>query len=268
MDDLPRRKLAEIVAQYGPSVWEDPRRCRALLMDLCGESRREIFVLVSAVEEGVPAELHQSPAGVPTELLLARLTERLVDNRALDEEAARWAVESWALALGMRLPPRPAVSERPMAPPAPRSNRIDDRQLAALVAQLAGLNRVDLPVLYGDITDDGLAHLAGLSNLVALDLFWCRRITDRGMVHLRGLTGLTSLGLSGTQVTDLGLARLTTLVNLARLDLSWCAGITDAGLAYLRGLGRLVELDLRGCARVTARGVQSLQRPGREIQWP
>jgi len=267
MDDLPRRKLAEIVAQYGPSVWEDPRRCRALLMDLCGEHRREIFVLVSAAEEEVATELRDVPAGVPTELLLARLTERLVDNRALDEDAARWAVESWALALGMRLPPRAARSER-AAPPAPRSHRIDDRQLAALAPQLAGLTRVDLPILYGDITDDGLAHLAGLSNLAALDLFWCRRITDRGMVHLRGLTGLTSLGLSGTQVTDLGLARLTTLVNLARLDLSWCAGVTDAGLAYLRGLVRLAELDLRGCARVTARGVQSLQRPGRAIRWP
>ena len=31
MNELPRRKLCELVAAQGRSVWEDPRRCRALL---------------------------------------------------------------------------------------------------------------------------------------------------------------------------------------------------------------------------------------------
>ena len=291
MNDLPRQKLAEIVKRYGPSVCEDPRRCRALLMDLCGEYRREIFCLVSAVEEEVAAELREVQSGVPVELLLERLTNRLVDNCALDEEAACWTVESWALALGIKPPPRPARRPRPRRP-APRSDRIDDRRLAALVQQVAGLSHVELTLAHGDVTDAGLAHLAALPNLTALDLFECTRITNRGLTYLRGLTRLTSLDLTGTQITDVGLARLTTLSNLSRLDLSRCAGITDNGLAYLRaftrlthldlsgtgitdvglshlrGLHRLVGLNLQGCERVTSRGVQALRRPGRDIQWP
>jgi tetratricopeptide (TPR) repeat protein len=105
-DDLPRRKLREIVAyrealadKTGRDVLKDPQLCKALLKDLCGEHKREIFVLVTALEEGIAANLLAAQENMPLQVLLAQLTERLVDNRALNENAARWAVESWALAL-------------------------------------------------------------------------------------------------------------------------------------------------------------------------
>ena len=40
--------------------------------------------------------LHRS-ASMPIQALLAQLTRRLRDNAALAEDAARWAVESWAV---------------------------------------------------------------------------------------------------------------------------------------------------------------------------
>jgi WD40 repeat protein len=101
MNDLPRRTLSELVVRYGPSLGDDPRRTEGLLRDFCGEHKREIFVLVSAAEEQVPADLLALQDSVPHKILLAQLTRRLQDNLALARDAARWGVESWALALGM-----------------------------------------------------------------------------------------------------------------------------------------------------------------------
>ena len=124
MNDLPRQKLRELIVQYGRSLCDDPRRCEALLKDYCGQYKREIFVLVNALKNRVAEELINASAGVPPALLLGRLIQRLEDELGLAENAARWAVESWALALGMSVAsverPRPAPEPpRPLvAPPA------------------------------------------------------------------------------------------------------------------------------------------------------
>ncbi|MFO1419716.1 MAG: SUMF1/EgtB/PvdO family nonheme iron enzyme [Candidatus Competibacteraceae bacterium] len=137
MNDLPRQKLRELIVQYGRSLCDDPRRCEALLKDYCGQYKREIFVLVSALKNRVAEDLINASAGVPLTLVVGRLIQRLEDELGLAENAARWAVESWALALGMPVasvePPRPTpptstVEPRvkevepprpPVAPPAP-----------------------------------------------------------------------------------------------------------------------------------------------------
>jgi hypothetical protein len=103
LNNVPRQKLREIVAQYGRAVCENPSYCKGLLLDLCGEYKREVNILVTVLEEHVVDELLHISAGVPTELVLARLSERLYDNRGMEKEAARWGVESWALALGMSI---------------------------------------------------------------------------------------------------------------------------------------------------------------------
>lgn len=101
MNELPRRKLSEIVARHGRSIIADPRRIEALLRDYCGAYRREISVLVSAVEEHAVSDLLAARDGLPQKVLLARLTQRLCDNLGLAEDAARWSIETWALALGV-----------------------------------------------------------------------------------------------------------------------------------------------------------------------
>lgn len=101
MNDIPRQKLREIIIQFGRGLIDEPRRLEGLLNDLCGEYKREIFVLVNAVKAKVPEDLLVSRGNLPQEVLLVRLTNRLVDKLALSDEAAQWAVESWALALGI-----------------------------------------------------------------------------------------------------------------------------------------------------------------------
>ena len=101
MNDLPRQKLVEIVAKHGKSVLENARRCEGLLRDYCGSFRREVSVLTMAVEERVPLDLLAAAKNTPRQVLLKRLAQRLCDNLALSETAARWAVNSWAFALGV-----------------------------------------------------------------------------------------------------------------------------------------------------------------------
>ncbi|MBN1261901.1 MAG: WD40 repeat domain-containing protein [Anaerolineae bacterium] len=101
MDNLPREKLDFIIKQYGRAVIDEPRRVEALLRDLAGQHKREIFVLVSALEEGITADLVLLGQQLPPQVLFARLARRLQDHRAFDREAALWAVESWALVLGV-----------------------------------------------------------------------------------------------------------------------------------------------------------------------
>lgn len=100
MNNIPRQMLARITAKYGKEICSDARRCESLLNDLCGAYRREINVLVNAVEERVPLDLLAGAASMPLELLLTRLEKRLEQQTALTADASRWAVESWALALG------------------------------------------------------------------------------------------------------------------------------------------------------------------------
>ncbi len=123
MNDLPREQLKYLIGQYGLSLAEDPKRCEALLRDFCGQYRKEINVLVSAIKEAIPADLNSSQHRVPSDLLLAQLTKRLEDRLAIDRAAARWGVESWAIALGLTTQRDRRQVEEPVTNDLPPQNR-------------------------------------------------------------------------------------------------------------------------------------------------
>ena len=112
MNDLVRQRLAEIIAKHGHSLVDNAQRCEALLRDYCGQHKREINVLIGALKERVAADLMTSSAALPAEFLLARLARRLQDNLGFSEEASRWAVESWALALKVTTPATTAITRQ------------------------------------------------------------------------------------------------------------------------------------------------------------
>ena len=99
MNDSVREKLQEIISQYGRSLCDEPKRCKSLLLDFCGKDRREIFILIAALKEGVATDLLNSSNSISQQLVSARLVKRLQDNLGIAEEFAIWAVDSWALAL-------------------------------------------------------------------------------------------------------------------------------------------------------------------------
>ena len=101
------------------------------------------------------------------------------------------------------------------------------------LAKLAALkNVVALNLRDTKITSAGLAHLKGLSKLKRLHLERTA-VDDAGMVHLKGLTELEYLNLYGTKVTDKALDELTGLKKLQKLFV-WQTEVTDAGVAKLK----------------------------------
>ena len=102
---------------------------------------------------------------------------------------------------------------------------------------------VEVVFNFNDITDAGLVHLKGMTNLRSLRLSG-PKITDAGLAHLKDLTNLQTLNLRSTQVTDAGLVHLKGLTNLRELDLNRTK-VTDAGLVHLKGMNlkRLIIPD-------------------------
>lgn len=112
MDNAPRQVLKELIVTHGAALVDNPQRCKGLLLDRCQEQRREINILIQALEEQVTFDLRQASV-TPYPILQARLVKRLEDMRAMTEEAARWGVDSWALALGV-IQQEPPVQKGPV----------------------------------------------------------------------------------------------------------------------------------------------------------
>lgn len=298
MNGLPREKLRELIAQHGRALCDEPRRLEAFLRDLCGEHKREIFLLVSAVEEHVVADLLASGDGLPQDLVLGRLERKLVDRRAVTPVAARWAVESWASALGIfDRAGLGAISTRSGEYHAGKKGAFQSAcgfgvwgRPKASSGQWKGLGftpgtvefppQYELQILSNDrhsdlhvglspeltldwrkqIDDRELAHLATVNNLITLNLACSDQITDAGLAHLIPLRNLTNLDLrSCDQITDAGVAHLAAIKNLTDLALSGCNKITDTGLAHLVALGNLTDLRLSFCDKITDAGVAHLK---------
>lgn len=121
MSTATRETLHDLIHQYGPTLCETPFRVEGLLKDLCGEQPFQIHLLKSALEERVAADL-LVPTSLPKQMVLKRLAQRLWDRRRIEADAARWAVESWAIALGV-LPAdhatAPTLALDSPAPPSP-----------------------------------------------------------------------------------------------------------------------------------------------------
>ena len=157
---------------------------------------------------------------------------------------------------------------------------IDNRFLARLSSLTPNLQGLNLE--YNQITDDGLKHLATLTELRSLSLAYCRRITDRGLQHLAPLTqlrnlnlrwcdeitndglkhlapftDLRNLSLAWCSITNDGLQHLATLTQLRGLNLAWCK-ITDSGLKHLAPFKKLKNLSLAWCSQITNDGLQHL----------
>lgn len=133
-----------------------------------------------------------------------------------------------------------------------RQLELNDSQITGEGLQLLkGLKRlVALRLFCGKkITDKAVENIADLKQLRELDLRVLddgqyEQLTDAGVEHLKGLTELQKLSLSGHIITDAALKYLKGMKKLEYLDLNVNKKITGSGLEYVNGLGKLRELDL------------------------
>jgi hypothetical protein len=176
---------------------------------------------------------------------------------------------------------------------------LDDKALERFVAQYG--DRIwGLDLRHTKVTDDGLRHLEGLSQIQQLALgnddprfrLLVPRpispITDAGLIHLKGLTRLMNLHLDGLPITDAGLdalkdlptlgglylsrtkikgpglGRLKSLPNLAGLYLDQ-SEINDEGLSFLAGASNLYVLSINGVG-LTGKGLNALKGLPRLMQ--
>ncbi len=112
-----RATLRQLILDHGRTLATDPRRCEAMLRDLCADQRREVNLLINALREQIGADLLTSAE--PVAMRLARLSRRLEDHLSLKPEAAVWAVETWALVLGVIEHPQPVAPTPAPSAPAP-----------------------------------------------------------------------------------------------------------------------------------------------------
>jgi len=141
------RLLKSFIDRYGTTIALDPLRCEGLLRDTCPRCNKEIFVLVNAVRQQVPADLLTPRHTLPAALFRGFLIKRLQDEVAFSEEAAQWAVDTWATALNLEIdPPRQAAIPDP-APPSIsgagtlQNNRgVDAGELTPLIHDLGNVS--------------------------------------------------------------------------------------------------------------------------------
>ena len=128
-------------------------------------------------------------------------------------------------------------------------------------SQLDKVGSLSTPSLYirgTDISDRGLAHLAGLTNVRGLYLDNCP-ITDQGLLSVGTISQLEFLTLNRTTITDYGIARLANLRCLRVLELDGTA-VSDLGLRNLYCSSNLEEVRLRLNAKITQNGVNELRK--------
>ncbi|CAD7700309.1 unnamed protein product [Ostreobium quekettii] len=106
------------------------------------------------------------------------------------------------------------------------------------------------------LSDDGIAHIDGLTSLNHLGLKWCKDVTNMGIAHVGALISLTSLDLDYvSNITDSGLAFVGRLTALRGLSLKHCGRISNEGLYHVGHLACLRRLSLNSCRQVSDEGL-------------
>lgn len=114
-----RHHLVHLVGTYGLEISADPWRCEALLRDLCGGGGREIFWLISALRQNLVADIRAALGNTAEPILLARLTQKLVEELGLATGPAQWTAEVWIEAVRRAPASSTAVTPLPAPPPLP-----------------------------------------------------------------------------------------------------------------------------------------------------
>jgi uncharacterized membrane protein YhaH (DUF805 family) len=95
-----REILKTALAAHGEHLFSDSGVCFGLLKDYGGNDHPEVKLLADAVDQDFPRRLLDH-GSVSTELI-ERFAREFAERRFYDRDLCRWAVESWAVVLGLQ----------------------------------------------------------------------------------------------------------------------------------------------------------------------
>ena len=161
-------------------------------------------MLVNAVRQQVPADLLSPRHALPAALFRGFLIKRLRDEVAFSEEAAQWAVDTWAAALNLEIEsPQPGATPDPApatisGPANPQNNRVVDAgELTNLIRDLGNvswrvresafdslvaLGDAAIPVLLNTLSDS--REQVKITAIIALGALHARDAVPRLVVFL------------------------------------------------------------------------------------
>ncbi|MDQ6849171.1 MAG: hypothetical protein M3070_04185, partial [Actinomycetota bacterium] len=120
------RALTETLGRFGlDALTSQPNLCRNTLRDKLPDRPREVALLVTALEAGVPTRLRTDSRISDVDTVAAQLAGRLEHSYGLSSESARWAVQTWAAALDLASTATP--------PPSPAAVGANSREVATVI---------------------------------------------------------------------------------------------------------------------------------------
>jgi hypothetical protein len=97
--------LLDLFTVYGVSLASDKNRLNGLLRDSFPKRFAEVNVLIYAIELGIVNDLYSERSSqIPKTQFYESLISRLQHDYGTEIGLAKWAVETWAIALGLKIP--------------------------------------------------------------------------------------------------------------------------------------------------------------------
>lgn len=164
MNHQPAEILRTLVAEHGLALLDEPSRCAALLRERCAAHKRELHLLNSALELGIPQALCAALTAVTEAAPSAALVQRLHDELGMAEAWAQWSVETWAFALGG------ATDAVPLGAAAVEAVEVEveaaaEAPIAAALAQQVAIKATERPLI--TVAGDGSGDYRSLCQAIA-----------------------------------------------------------------------------------------------------
>ena len=96
-----RHALRALVAGHCCPLWDSPETYQEALGVQCSDHRREITLIVLALQNEIVSEMFRLRNRLIASILLPKLIHWLIRQSNLAHHEAKWAVDSWAMALGL-----------------------------------------------------------------------------------------------------------------------------------------------------------------------
>ena len=99
--DTVRSALVELALRSDQPLWLTDEQVGQWLIARCHNQEQEIELIVAAIRCEIVSEMKRLYHGLAPIFLLPKLTRWFIQQSGVENREALWAVESWAMALGL-----------------------------------------------------------------------------------------------------------------------------------------------------------------------